>query len=145
MWCGVADLSLQPSTLPYLALSFSTRHPRLKGDLTCRYTFPKKTAALELTTYAYPKNCPASSVGGFVERHKLRDKNVIGHHVKLIVRPKAVQEIFVHFLISVENGWQEKLRVRQEAAFLKHIVWIPPFYANCRAYVYEDTGLAPGE
>ena len=110
-----------------------------------RHTFPRKTATLEFVTYGYPKNCPASTVSAFTERHKLRDRDIIKHHVKLMVRPKHVQEVFVHFVIAVDEGWQEKLRVKEEAAFLKHIVWYPPFYTNCRAYVYEDTGLGPGE
>ena len=111
-----------------------------------RHTFPRKTASLEFNTFGYPKNCPASTVGAFPERHKLRDKNVVKHHVKVIVRPKHVQEVFVHFIIAaVDDGWQDKLRVKEELAFLKHIVWIPPLYVNCRIYVYEDTGLSPGE
>lgn len=110
-----------------------------------RHTFPRRTASLELITYAYPKNCPASTVSAFAERHKLRDRSLIKHHVKLMVRPKHVQEVFVHFVIAVDDGWQEKLRVKEESAFLKHIIWFPPFYTNCRAYVYEDTGLNPGE
>ena len=110
-----------------------------------RHTFPRRTASLELVTYAYPKNCPASTVSAFAERHKLRDRDIIKHHVKVVARPKHVQEVFVHFVIAVDEGWQEKLRVKEEAAFLKHIIWFPPFYTNCRAYVYEDTGLSPGE
>lgn len=110
-----------------------------------RHTMPKRTASLELVTYAYPKNCPATTLGSFVERHKIRDKHMPKHHVKVIARPKHVRELFVHFVISVEEGWQDKLRVNEESAFLKHIVWLSPYYANCRAYVYEDTGKAPGE
>lgn len=110
-----------------------------------RHIFPKRTASLEFVAYAYPKNCPATTVGGFMARHKIRDENILKHHIKIMVRPKYVKEVFVHFVIAVDDGWQEKLRVREEAAFLKHIVWIPPYRADCRAYVYEDTGKRPGE
>ena len=110
-----------------------------------RQTFPKRTASLELVTYGYPRNCPASTSGSFVERHKIRDREVIKHHVKVVVRPQAVREVFVHFVVAVEEGWHQKLRVREDAAFLKHLVWLPPAYANCRSYVYEDTGKSPGD
>ncbi|BDA44744.1 hypothetical protein COCOBI_06-2220 [Coccomyxa sp. Obi] len=110
-----------------------------------RATFPSKVASLEFSAYAYPKNCPATTTGSFFERHKIRDKNVLKHHIKVVVKPKFVTEVFVHFVIAVVDGWEVKHVVPLESAFLKHIVWLSPIHAVCRAYVYEDTGLAPGE
>lgn len=98
---------------------------------------------MELPAYAYPKNCPAQTTGSFFERHRIRDKNVLKYHVKVALRPKFVTEVFVHFVIAVADGWEDKHIVPTESAFLKHIVWIAPKYAHCKAYVYEDTGLPP--
>jgi hypothetical protein len=102
-------------------------------------------ASLEFAAYAYPKNCPASTTGSFFERHKIRDKNVLKHHIKVVVKPKFVTEVFVHFVIAAADGWEIKHVVPVESAFLKHIVWLSPIHAVCRAYVYEDTGISPGE
>ncbi len=102
-------------------------------------------ASLEFAAYAYPKNCPATTTGSFFERHRIRDKNALKHHIKVVVKPKFVTEVFVHFVIAAADGWEIKHVVPVESAFLKHIVWLSPIHAVCRAYVYEDTGLPPGE
>ncbi len=70
---------------------------------------------------------------------------MLKHHIKAVVKPKFVTEVFVHFVIAVVDGWEVKHVVPVESAFLKHVVWLSPIHAVCRAYVYEDTGLAPGE
>lgn len=103
-----------------------------------------QVASLEFAAYAYPKNCPATTTGSFFERHRIRENVPLKHHVKPIVRPKHVTEVFVHFVIAVTDGWENKHVVPVEKAFLKHVVWLSPENAVCRAYVYDDTGVAPG-
>ena len=107
-------------------------------------TFPPKVATLEFMTWHYPENCPATSVGTFFQRHKLRDMQPItGKNGKIIVRTKYVLEAYVHFAVHWAAGWEQKLMLTADQAFLKHIVWMHPAYVHCTNYVHEDTGIMP--
>ncbi len=106
--------------------------------------FPPKVAALEFVTWHYPANCPVTSVGTFFHRHKLRDPvHITGKNGKIIVRPKYVDEVYVHFPVVWAADWEQKLLIEPERAFVKHIVWMQPKNVHCTNYVHEDTGIAP--
>ena len=110
------------------------------------HAFPKMTASLEFASWHYPANCPATTVGTFFQKHKLRDQvHITGKNGKIVVRPKYAVEAFVHFVIGTTEGWAEKKLVPTESAFLKHIVWMNPAHVHCNNYVHEDSGLHPGD
>ena len=118
---------------------------RLLPDFLDR-ELPPKVASLEFGSWHYPKNCPVTTIGSLFQRHKLRDAGYLSaKNGKIIVRPRHADEVFVHFVVGVAEGWAQKLFVPVEKAFVKHIVWMHPAHVHCNDYVHEDSGLHPAD
>ena len=126
------------------ATAFGTPGMMVELPIYLDHTFNDTLASLEFVSWQYPKNCPATIVGSFFERHKFRELQALRKkNGKVIVRPRHVLEVYVHFAVSWEDGWQQKKVVTTDTAFVKHIIWKQAYYVRCSDYVHEDTDEHP--
>jgi hypothetical protein len=52
-------------------------------------------------------------------------------------------ETYVHHVVIYPKGWEQKLKVQLDVAFVKHITWNGIAWAHCADLVHEDTGQTP--